>query len=301
MFYAGIFIGLTLMGSCNSRSPQEFPRQYPPYVTFDSDIPFNGVVHPERFLLWWLERKKGMLAIIIKNSGRYLPVARQILKEEGLPQDLAYLMALEAGFKNKNSPAGARGFWQFMPETGRRFGLRIDEQVDERYNIVKATRAAAVYLRTLYDLFGSWELAIAAYNAGEGRVLEAQKVALRWGFDGRYWELGLPDETMLYVPKLLALIQIFHNKEKYSVDYDVLPPRIVDVEADAANSSAVEASRAPIETADPEFVIVILEDGMSLQKIAREHRVPLEVLVDDNDLTNQKPFIGMRLKIRKPK
>jgi len=135
------------------------------------------------------------------------------LKERNMPEDLVYLALVESGFKiNAYSKAKAAGIWQFIPSTGKRYGLSIDFWLDMRYNPELATNAALDYLSDLYAEFGDWHLAMAAYNCGEGRirrfVKEGKKIS--------YWDLKLPRETMHYVPRILAAAIIGHFPEHYS-------------------------------------------------------------------------------------
>jgi len=132
--------------------------------------------------------------------------AARIFVEEGVPPALLLVAAVESNFDPlATSPKGARGLWQLMPETAARFGLRVDEQADERTNPARSTRAAAKYLRDLYLRFGDWPLALAAYNAGEGRVEQALLAAGVRDF----WSLArlrlLPEETRRYVPAVLRV------------------------------------------------------------------------------------------------
>ncbi len=132
--------------------------------------------------------------------------------EKKLPQDLKFLPIIESEFYPfARSPAAAVGIWQFIPGTGRRFGLQIDEWVDERLDPVKASNAAADYLGTLYGMFGDWSLALASYNCGENRVASAIDNADIKDF----WHLSLPSETTDYVPKFFAAMMIAKQPELY--------------------------------------------------------------------------------------
>lgn len=158
----------------------------------------------------------------LARGGRYLPRIREVFHSEGIPQDLAYVALVESAFKTGAlSRAKAKGVWQFMPATGKRFGLKQDWWVDERSSPEKATRAAAQYLRSLYDLFEDWNLALAAYNAGEGRVGRSLD---RHNVDD-FWELartrGLKRETKNYVPMIHAAIVVAKAPEKYG--FEVTP------------------------------------------------------------------------------
>lgn len=165
---------------------------------------FSGPVH--KTMRTWLER-----------STRYLPMMQEVFAETGLPSDLVYLAMIESGFNNKAlSRARASGPWQFMEGTGRMYGLSNDWWHDERRDPEKATRAAARHLADLYRMFdGDWYLAIAAYNAGAGKIRRAIE-----RYDTRdFWELThgsyLKDETKHYVPKMLAALLIAKNPERY--------------------------------------------------------------------------------------
>ncbi len=151
-----------------------------------------------------------------QRSGRYAPVLSKILADRGLPRDLIYLAMAESGFMNHaRSWARAVGPWQFMPYTGKRYGLSIDYYVDERRDPIKASIAASDYLKDLYNLFGHWELAAAGYNAGEGKMARAIRMYRTKDFwkltKGRY----LRPETKNYVPKIMALAIIGKNLDKF--------------------------------------------------------------------------------------
>jgi membrane-bound lytic murein transglycosylase D len=161
-------------------------------------------------------RLRDWFSAALVRGGRYLPHIREVFAEEGIPQDLAYTALVESAFKpSALSRAKARGVWQFIPETGRRFGLQQDWWIDERGDPEKATRAAAKYLKSLYVMFGDWNLALAGYNAGEGKV--ARGLARYSVTD--FWSLaetrGLRNETKNYVPMIHAAIVVAKAPEKY--------------------------------------------------------------------------------------
>ncbi|OGF63593.1 MAG: hypothetical protein A2Y62_06645 [Candidatus Fischerbacteria bacterium RBG_13_37_8] len=152
----------------------------------------------------------------LSRAGTYIDLLRQILEEEGVPQDLVWAAMVESGFNPKAySVAKAKGIWQFIQSTGIRYGLKVDWWVDERSDPHKSTRAAAAYLRDLYNLFGDWYLALAAYNAGERKVLNAINKTGKKDF----WEIAktpyLRDQTKNYVPAILAAAIVSRDPEKF--------------------------------------------------------------------------------------
>lgn len=159
------------------------------------------------------------------RSGRYLPMIERIFAEEGLPKDLAWIAFIESSFlPHARSPKMAHGIWQFMPRTGAHYGLRVNTVVDERSDPEKATRSAARYLSYLHDLFGDWYLAMAGYNAGEGKILRAMQ---RTGA-GDFWELAstsaIRRQTANYVPAFIASVLISKNPTHYGFDATPEPP-----------------------------------------------------------------------------
>jgi membrane-bound lytic murein transglycosylase D len=161
----------------------------------------------------------------LRRAGRYREMVRRVLREEGLPEDLIYLAQAESAFQPQAvSKAGARGMWQFMSFAGRKYGLQKTWWVDERQDPEKATHAAARDLRDLYDQFGDWYLAMAAYNSGAGTVQHAVE---RTGY-ADFWELYrrgvLPRETQNYVPIILALTLISKDPARYGIEFDAEPP-----------------------------------------------------------------------------
>ena len=153
--------------------------------------------------------------LLLKRANKYFPVIEPILAEEGVPDDFKYLAVIESGLTNAVSPAGARGFWQIMEATGKEYGLEINDNVDERYNIEKSTKVAADYLKESKERLGSWTLAAAAYNAGNygiAKQQERQEVS-------DYYDLLLGEETGRYVFRILALKEIMNHPDKYGFNF----------------------------------------------------------------------------------
>lgn len=151
-----------------------------------------------------------------KLANRYFPVIEPILKANGIPDDFKYLAVAESGLRNKTSPAGAKGYWQFMKETGKKYGLEITDEVDERMDIEKATVAACKYLKDGYGSFNSWTLSAASYNMGNGGIsnqLKNQQV-------DSYYDLYLNEETSRYVFRILALKLIMSKPSDYGFCYE---------------------------------------------------------------------------------
>lgn len=149
--------------------------------------------------------------LTLKRSGRWFPMIEPILVDSGIPLDFKYLSVIESGLANAVSPSDARGFWQFMEPAAKEFGLRVDRDVDERYHVEKATRAACAYLNEAHDRYGDWLLAAASYNmgmSGVSRRLEEQ------GGEA-YWDLMLNDETARYVYRLYATKQVMESPEQH--------------------------------------------------------------------------------------
>lgn len=155
----------------------------------------------------------------LTRSDQYAPMVQKVLAKAGLPRELVYLPFIESGYSPRAlSHAGAMGIWQFMPGTARRFGLQVGNGRDERQDPIKSTMAAASYLRFLYDMFGDWSLAIAAYNCGENKIARLVKMTGATNF----FELAavnhtlpakqrLARETMLYVPRFTAMVRVGEN------------------------------------------------------------------------------------------
>lgn len=176
---------------------------------------------------YWVERfttdKRGDFTGFLERSGRYIPMISAKLEERGMPQDLIYLAMIESGFNTTAySRADASGLWQFIAETGQRYGLDINRAVDERNDPMKSTDAALDYLTYLHDRFGSWYLAAAAYNTGENRVgrIMREETGSERGPEESYYEIWdrLPKETRDYVPLMVAAARITKEPEKYGFE-----------------------------------------------------------------------------------
>jgi membrane-bound lytic murein transglycosylase D len=172
-------------------------------------------------------------ALIIKRANRVFPIIEPILAQYGVPDDFKYLAVIESGLVNAVSSAGARGVWQFMPETAKEKGMEVNEVVDERYHLEKSTEAACRYLLAAKEKFGSWTLAAASYNGGMNGItkrIDEQKV-------NNYYDLGLTEETSRYVFRILALKEIMRQPAKYGFNiypsdlYTQIPTKKVAVDS----------------------------------------------------------------------
>lgn len=171
--------------------------------------------------------------LIIKRANRAFPIIEPILKQNGIPDDFKYLAVIESALVNAVSPAGARGVWQFMPETAREKGMEVTEYIDERYHLEKSTEAACKYLIAAKTKFGSWTLAAASYNGGMAGIqkqIELQKVT-------NYYDLLLVEETSRYVFRILALKEIMQNPKNYGFEiiandlYNPLPIQKIEIDS----------------------------------------------------------------------
>ncbi|GLH69050.1 hypothetical protein GETHPA_05830 [Geothrix rubra] len=192
-------------------------------TSYDFPIDLN-----DKVLTWvnlFTTTKKGFMENALGRASMYLPMIRQVFAEEGIPQDLAYLAVIESGFRNEaKSRARAVGMWQFIRSTGRLYGLSYNRWIEERRDPVKATRAAARYLKRLYEETGDWYLAVSSYNAGP---LSLERAAQNLG-TRNFWDMArsrwLRNETKNYVPELCAAILVGRHPDRYGIQLDALPP-----------------------------------------------------------------------------
>ena len=153
--------------------------------------------------------------LLIKRAHKFFPIIEPILHKYDIPNDFKYLALIESGLMNVVSPSGAAGFWQFMKNTAKEYDLEMEDTVDERFHLEKATEAACLYLKKAKEEMGSWTLAAAAYNAGKGGIrnqLNKQEVS-------SYYDLHLNNETSRYVFRILAVKEIMKNPKKYGFYY----------------------------------------------------------------------------------
>ena len=203
---------------------EDFPQGYkivspeiPDYLEFSGErIPTENFEIYERMDREFLANTYWHSATIlaIKRANRWFPVIEPILKKNNIPDDFKYLSIAESNLENVVSPAGATGFWQFMEAAGEKYGLEINDLVDERYNVEKSTEAACKYLKDSYDMFGSWISAAASYNMGQENTTlqrERQKAT-------NYFNLVLNSETSRFVARIVSLKYILQDPEKYGFD-----------------------------------------------------------------------------------
>lgn len=246
---------------------------------FDIPIVFNDAV--KYYMVWFTTEKRKVFGNWLRRARRYVPVITEILKEHGLPEDLVYLAMIESGFNPRAySTAKACGPWQFIYETGGRYGLKVNNWIDERRDPEKSTVAAGKYLKDLFNQFGCWYLAAAGYNAGERRV----ERAIEKHNTNDFWELAkynaLPRETREYIPKLIAAAIIAKDPEKFgfgSMVYDP-PLRFVEVKVKAATPLAAAAKAAGMDLDDlralnPEIIRGITPPDMENYAIKLPYQV----------------------------
>lgn len=170
---------------------------------------------------------------LIKRTHRWFPMIEETLKKNNIPDDFKYLAVIESGLKNVTSPAGAKGYWQIMKATAKEYGLEVDKDVDERYNVRKSTEAACEYLNHANENFNNWTLAAASYNAG----ITGIKKQMNRQKEISYYDLLLNDETARYIYRILAIKLIFEDPESYGFYleekdyYRPIPTKTIEVKS----------------------------------------------------------------------
>lgn len=233
-----LYVGFMPQPRIYAGSPEE--TNFPPLLSSlrtdgpldfcDEKVPLDIQEIRERFekafmLALW---NRPQVILWLKRSTRYFPPIEEILKEGGLPDDLKFVAVAESALRpHAGSGKGAMGFWQIMPGTGRKYGLKIDRYVDERRNVFASTRAVIPYFKDLYDAFGSWTLAAAAFNRGENGII---KEVLAQGVKD-YYRLYLPIETQQFILRIMSIKMIFSEPGKYGFrlsEEDYYPPLSFD-------------------------------------------------------------------------
>jgi len=219
--FAQIFIYSSELSSDDARHQQQFNIKYgifailqPNGLSFaEEEIPINSPEIWERVDKELLKNTywQSNTMLFFKKANKYFPIIEPILKKNNIPDDFKYLALIESGLENVVSPAGAAGFWQFLKGTAREYGLEVNSDIDERYNLEKSTQIACEYLNDAYNKFGSWTMAAASYNMGKNgarrRIAEQET--------NNYYNLHLNSETARYVFRIIAVKDIMENPMKY--------------------------------------------------------------------------------------
>lgn len=256
----------------------EEPNTQSLYDDSHHDFPITVNSRVEGWIDYFTGKGRPHMDRYLGRSSRYLPTMKEIFKKYGLPEDLVYLALIESGFNLRaKSHAKAVGPWQFMKATGKRYGLKVDAWLDERRDPIRATEAAANYLKDLYLMFESWYLAASAYNAGEYKILRAIEELKT----NNYWRISqtrlIRRETKDYIPKLIAAAIIAKNPEKYGfgdvvyqdpLEFETLtvdfPVRIKDIAA------SIDVSEDEMLDLNPAYIKHITPPG----GVTYEIRVP---------------------------
>ncbi len=190
-------------------SSLDFCGEPVPLDNFDARERFDRELHDNAY-------KYGSLLMVLKLSNRIFPIIEPILAEQGVPQDFKYLAVAESALRDATSPAGAKGIWQFMPATAREYGLTVNDEIDERFNLEKVTVAACRYLKNANSRYNNWTLTAASYNAGMGGVSNNMT-----GQSGHsYYDISMTEETNRYVFRILAFKEIMHDPAAYGFFLD---------------------------------------------------------------------------------
>jgi len=243
-------------GSSQKKNPSASPTKTTSFPPLPTDEQTARVRH---FVSEYAYRQRETMRRYLTRADKYLPMVKATVREHGLPEDIAYLVMLESGANPEaRSPANALGMWQFMPATARSYGLRVDSWVDERLDAEKSTKAAMLYLKDLYGMFGCWRLALSAYNSGENKLNKVLCKEDANEYDEICTSRSLKRETREFFPRFQAIAYVAKNPEKYG-----FPPR----------------SEKPQETKH-EFVTV--DGSYSLESLAKAMGLSPEHLADVN-------------------
>lgn len=248
IFVSGIFIFATINPDKKTEVKNESVSIFPVKIDFageETPLKISDVKERlDRELLVNVNLHASTI-LAIKRANRAFPVIEPILKKNGIPDDFKYLAVIESGLVNVVSPAGARGVWQFMPETAKERKMEVNDNVDERYDLEKSTEAACSYFLSAKAKFGSWTLAAASYNGGMTGVnkqIDIQKVS-------GYYDLLLTEETSRYVFRILALKEIMKNPVKYGFNilpadrYEILPTKKIEIDSSITDLASFAKSQ----------------------------------------------------------
>ncbi|MFN0279032.1 MAG: transglycosylase SLT domain-containing protein [Pyrinomonadaceae bacterium] len=273
--------------------------QYIQYAVANKSLGFAFQVHPmiQQYINYYRGRGQKTMEVGLYRSGMFMLMARRIFKEEGIPENVAWLGQVESAWKpSAMSHMAASGLWQFIPGTGARYGLRRTAYVDERNSFDEATRASARYLKFLYNRYGNWELAIAGYNCGEGNVDKA----IRRAGVSNFWAAYpfLPQETRNYVPNILATILIANNPNQYGFGHirPAAPLRYdrIRIPASTNLSLIAQASDTTVQylrylnphlrsnSTPPEPYVINVPSGRANQIVALFRRLPASQINNTN-------------------
>lgn len=194
--------------------------------------------------------------LLMKRANKYFPIIEPILAKNGIPDDFKYLAVAESGLQNVVSPAGATGFWQIMKATGKEYGLEINDNVDERYHIEKATEVACKYIKSYKEKYGNWTMAAATYNTGTGSI--DKFMGIQKADD--YYDLLLGEETGRYVFRIMAIKEILSNPEKYGF----------------------YISKEDMYNAVPTFKVEVKEPVLSFADFAKQYEINYKILKRHN-------------------
>jgi len=269
-------------------------------------IPVPGKKEIRRELRNFLRNRRGM-EIALRRAALYIPYITPILKEYGLPEELAILPLIESKFNPfAVSRSGAGGIWQLMPATARRFGLRVGKYVDERFDLFRSTHAAARYLKELYRRFGNWELVLAAYNCGEGCVMKKTGGKDFWSSNYR-----LPEQTRRFVPRFFAALLIARNPEKYGLKIEGSPLKVTRRVVTRAQSIKEFVRRADLREStfrdlNPhirgDFIpantqVYVPEQAKKLVRVRKD----IQRIEVRKEVAHKRPLIQGNLKVRRKK
>ncbi len=230
-----------------------------------------------RFIKEYAYGQRETMKRYLTQAEQYLPMVKSMAKENGAPEDLAYLFLLESGANPEaRSPANALGMWQFMPATARSYGLRVDNWVDERLDPRKSTQAALTYLKDLYGMFGCWRLALSAYNSGENKMNKVLCQEDANEYDEICSSNKLKRETREFVPRFQAIAHIAKHADKYGF------------------------SKPHNKTDDPQHEFAMIEGSYSIEKLAKAMRLDLHELMELNPslirgMTPPEPHYSIRI------